>query len=57
MKRAVRVALISGIAGAAVATAIGYGSFSPSATPASAVDASVVLAGDVGWNGVTLSAI
>jgi hypothetical protein len=56
MKRTVRVAIIGSIAGVAVATAIGCGSFSPSVTPASAVGASVVLADDVGWNIVTPSA-
>lgn len=56
MTRTVRVAFIGGIAGVAVAIAMGHGSFSPSVTAASAVGSSVAPAGDVGWNGVELSA-
>jgi hypothetical protein len=55
MTRTVRVAFIGGIAGVAVAIAIGGGSFSPSVTATSAVGSSVVEAGDVGWNSVELS--
>ncbi|MFG2820338.1 hypothetical protein ACGFX4_13010 [Kitasatospora sp. NPDC048365] len=44
------MAFIGGIAGVAVAVAMGFGSSSPSVTTVSEVGSSVVATDDVGWN-------
>ena len=50
LARTVRVAFIGGVVGVAVATAMGWGLFSPPVAAVSAVGSSVVGPGDIGWN-------